>query len=151
MVSAGRESAIANQVYSSYRCPLNCALTGDPVRMRPGYTLVTTMLSRAARCEGVTEAAERELAGGVGHHVRYRDPAADRRDVHNAPPALAAHGGDHGERQMERTPEMRVHRLVVVGQRHVIRPTQLDGPGIVDHDVDGPNRSIVSATVRSTS
>ena len=37
----GIELAVLNQAYSTSCCPLNCALTGDPVRISPGATVVT--------------------------------------------------------------------------------------------------------------
>ena len=37
----GRESVTANQANSSSRFPLNRALTCEPVRIRPGQTVVT--------------------------------------------------------------------------------------------------------------
>jgi hypothetical protein len=45
---SGSESAIANQANSSRCCPLNHALNGEPVRIRPGQTVVTAMLSLAS-------------------------------------------------------------------------------------------------------
>src|SRR3954466_824876 len=48
MLANGDESEMANHAYSRGCCPLNMALSGDPVRIRPGNTVVTEMLSRAS-------------------------------------------------------------------------------------------------------
>src|SRR5690606_8926273 len=88
--------------------------------------------------QAVGESHERELAGGVGHEVRHADAPAYRRDVDDAPRALAAHDRQGGQRRVERPPEVRVHRVFVVGETHVIDGAHLDDAGVVDDDVNAP-------------
>src|SRR4051812_49857167 len=47
IVSTGSESDTVNHANSSRWRPLNQALNGEPVRISPGHTVVTTMLSLA--------------------------------------------------------------------------------------------------------
>src|SRR5688500_2018073 len=95
-------------------------------------------LPRQLVTEAVGEAGERELARRVRHEVRHADAAAYRRDVDNAAFALAAHTRNHREDPVERTPEMRVHRVLIVRQRHVRDRPDLNDAGVVDQDVDSP-------------
>src|SRR5687768_11117050 len=94
------------------------------------------VLSRQLVAEAVRQPRERELARGVGHEVRHADAAADRRDVDDAAFALAAHVRDHGEDPVEGTPEMRLHRVLIVRERHVPDGADLDDARVVDQDVD---------------
>ena len=137
MVITGNELAIANHEYSCARCPLNAALSGEPIRIRPGtHGGDDDLITRELGAKAITEPGQRELARRVRHQVGYGNPAADGRDIDDPPASLMSHVRQHREHQEERTPEVGLHRIVVVRQLHVVQRTDLDDSGVVDQDVD---------------
>ena len=74
-----------NQAYSASCWPLNVALRGLPVRIRPGMTVVTTMPSFGSSARSPSDRPDqRELAAAVRQQVGHAHLAADRRDVDDA-------------------------------------------------------------------
>ena len=68
--------------------------------------------------------------------MRNGDLAADRRDVHDATAPSRTHLVRHGERRVERSPEVRRHRARVVIDLHVLDGTDLDDARVIDEHVD---------------
>ena len=70
--------------------------------------------------------------------MRHADPAADRRDVDDAAAAVLAHVRDGGKHRVQRSPEVRGHRLLEIRHGHVIDRTDRDHAGVVDEHVESP-------------
>jgi hypothetical protein len=49
---------------------------------------------------------------------------------------LTAHVGKHRHHHMERSPEIGVHRVLIIRQLHVVQRVHLDNPRVVDEDID---------------
>ena len=131
--SAGIESRSVNQVNSSRCRPLNQALNGEPVRIRPGETVVTKIPSRASSARIAVESpVSANLLAQYGTRCGDADLAANRRDVDDAAAALSLHHRHRGPDRLERRPEMHVHRLFEIGGVHVARAVRPDHTGVVD-------------------
>ena len=68
--------------------------------------------------------------------MRDADLAANRRDVHDAAAALAAHRRNRRAHRVQWRPEVHRHCLLEVRHIHVVDGPDLNHAGVVDQDVD---------------
>ena len=140
--------------YSCGRCPLNIALTGEPGPHQPGkHRRDDDVVARPAPRAALPTARRartcwRSTARRCGTAIL---PPIDEMLTMRPAPWRRMCGSaaiDH----VERPPEMRRHRIFVVGELHVIERADLDDAGVVDQHVDArrtarpPGRSRRSAS-----
>jgi hypothetical protein len=69
--------------------------------------------------------------------MRHGDPAAEGRDIDDAPHLSLPHGRKDGESGVEGSPKMGPHRILEVVDAHFIERTNLDHACVIDQYVDG--------------
>src|SRR5579884_3820235 len=116
MESTGIAAIRLKSVYSVRCWPLKVALTWLPVRIRPGHTVVTRTPSLASCAQSLREPDLRELAGVVGQQVGRADLTADGSDIDDAPGSPLPHLRQDGQRRVDRSPEVDLHRRFIILQ-----------------------------------
>ena len=93
-------------------------------------------VSRQLCPERVGQPDERELARAIRSEMRHRHSAANGGDVDDASSAAVAQMRKRLHHEIERRPEMQIHRALEILPAHVLERPDLDNPGIVDDDVE---------------
>ena len=90
--------------------------------------------------QALGEAYEGELRGDIRQHVRHGELAADAGDVDDGTGATRKHVRHGGVGGVERGVEVGGHGPVVGFKRLVLDGADFDDAGVVDEDVDTPER-----------